>query len=484
MPPELPGFYYDEERGRYFRVFSTRQRPSDPFSSYDIEEVKKRKVNQEQELELHELSESRSKIYQDYLLQLSDPFQRAFGSDIPSHFIEGLKIQDSDFDDYSANVNSSFGSNVLRHEICSISLLCDLNSDEESLLIFATRKGLVEECVRENLLEKNLCDLSSFQNFGGDCNFHRLTITDYDPRVLYFHASEEGSNTHFFGLIGNDKNTVKRQKFKQHENVCDSVNLGEFYVVAVGRRLRLYSWKKRSVLIDNPLDNKVNSDILTLAIGKSNGLAKELYVGCRDGSIYIIPIGPDCSLEFTARRRLSFANALSIISIKTTETLGIIFVSAVGGNKQVLFMLDTLMDNCKPLVKFQTTFLNLTKTSEIFDVSTEGHYICYGSLTARNGKGDVEIFSSYLQDNLKYERLETMVFYPLRSLSREILQPLGLKDTKLCAAGLGRQPRYHHNTLPVHGCRIVSCRLYLVLEETSSRLPETLPRLFLVSTDM
>lgn len=483
MPRELPGFYYDEERGRYFRVSSTRQRPPES-SSYDIEEVKKRKFNQEQKLELLKLSESRSNIYWDYLLQLSDPFQRAFGSDIPSQFIEGLKIQDSDSDDYKTNINSSFGNTILRHGICSVNLLCELNSNEEPLLIFATHKGLVEECVGENLLEKTLFDLSSYQNFGSEYNFNRLAITDYDPRILYFHASEEESNTHFFGLIENDKKTVKRQKFKQHENVYDSVNLGEFYIVAVDRRLKLYSWKNRSALIDKPLDKKSNSDILTLAIGKSNGLPKELYVGCRDGTIYVIPIRPDCSLEFTARRRLTFANALSIISIKTTESLGIIFVSAVGGNKQVLFMLDTLMDKCKPLVKFQTTFLNLTRTSEIFEVSREGHYLCYGSLTARNGRGDVEMFSSYLQDNLKYERLETMVFYPLRSLSREVLQPLGLQDTKIRAAGLDKRSRRHRDTLPADGCRIVSCRLCLVIEETSSRSSEILPKLFLVSTDM
>lgn len=478
MPPELPGFYFDQERGRYFRISSARERPAD--ASYHLEEVKKRKVEQRHETELHDISESRLKVYQEYLLQLSDPFQRVFGSQVPFEFIGGLRIESHiQNDDHNTRINSSFGSTTLRHEICGTNLLCNAYSDKKFRLVFPTRMGLIEECVEESLLERSLFEICPHELPEIDWVFNRLEITESTSMTIYFHAFEKGSNNHSFGYIQGNEGVMDRPMFKPHDNVYDSLNLGKYYVVAVNCQLRVFEWNSRIPKISKTLNGKSKSDILSLAVGKLNRLPKLLYAGCRDGSISVLPIGVNGKIEFTSERRLKFPNVLSIISIKTVDTLGIIFVSAISQNSQALFMLDTLTDPCKPLLKFQTAFLNLTREKEIFNISPDGHYISYGSLSARGDKGDVEIFSSYLQDNLKYQQAEAMVFYPLRSLNSGLLKDVDLQNTKLRAVGLGEYPEGQDTQAFASS----SCRLFLLLQEINS--PEyLLPRLTLMSTDV
>lgn len=465
MPANLPGFYYDEERGRYFRISSTTERVTDP--SYNVQAIKKRKLKQKNETHSKTLAEERYKILQKYVFQLADPFQRAFGDLGAARFVSGLRIEDHihmDTNAYQTTINRTFGTSEQHHRISS-KIICDKCSPEGVSLIFSTDNGSLQRysqgrvthdiMSRDGPTDSRLFEIestvSSTTEINESFNYNTIKLVQNQQPFggIYFHAQKAHSNTHIFVHLEHNLSSKKVRvlNLKLREHLYDSADLGEHFVVAVNSQLRIYSWKGRSgeqSIYSQQLDGKNNSDILCLAINISTLAPITLYAGCRDGSIYSISLKSGFKPDSSSLSRYKLPSVRSIVSIKATDIPGIIFVSAVSKHFQALYMIDLMLDSrdCR-IATFKTTFSNLTREQEFFEVTSDGHYFFYGSSIARDGKGDIEVFSSQLSDNLRYERNEDshgnrVTFFPLRSIKNNILKGTDCESKKLRAVTLGR----------------------------------------------
>lgn len=520
MPPNLPGFYYDEERGRYFRISTIAERASDP--SYNVQAIKKRKLKQKNETQSQTLAEERYKLLQKYVFQLADPFQRAFGGPSTTEFISGLRIEDyihMDTNAYQTTINRSFGTSE-QHHIMSSAIICDECSSESVSFIYSTSNGslqrysqggvMLDNTIRDGPTDSKLFEiespLSTTNQASEFFNYKTINLRQNEQPFggLYFHAQRAHSNTHVFVHVNHEISSKKVRvlNLKLWENVYDSADLGEHFVVAVNSELRIYSWKEHSgdrSIYSQQLDGKRNSDILCIALNRSTQAPIKLYAGCRDGSIYSITLKAGFKPDFSSLSRYKVPSVRSIISIKTTDIQGIIFVSAVSKHLQAIYMIDLMLDSreCR-IATFKTTFSNLTKDQEYFEVTSDGHYFFYGSSMARDGKGDIEVFSSQLSDNVKYERSEdshgkSVTFFPLRSLKNEILKGTDCQARKLRAVTLGTPPKdteelkfaeddsrsqYPHYQNNYY-------RLVMVFDDCSTQLSNIfLPSMALVSTNL
>lgn len=521
MPPEIPGFYFDSERGRYFKVASARERPTETY--YHEQEIKKRKHNERKKAHGKDLSQRRRETYDKYLFQLADPFEMAFCDRNPMEFLAGMTIEENllkNTDMYNSNVDSSFGLQPENHEITK-SLICGDCSSDSASIVFSTSKKIVR--FRKSTSATNagastdevLLNLNDFDNKlenTDDIRYDtiRLEGSKFSPKGLYFHAQRRDTNTHVFALLFENPvhNKIKFLNFKKREYVHDSVCLGLGFTVAVGAGLKLFEWVGNNVKISEfnsklTPDNK--SDILTLSLGKEHDIPNRLYAGYRDGSIVVLPIGRDCKFQYDHLSYYRLKKIRMILSIKCTDIPGLIFASAVLEGCQSILMLDMMSPSREcDIVVLKTSFLNLTKEQEFFDVTPDGHFVLYGSSSAREGKGSFELFSSHFKDNLIFEKQQRkgsfqLIYFPIKSSEKEKIAGLDLANKKIRCTSFGnarstgkisnltdfcdKEEQFAEQFTETH-YKGSTHRLVLILEDTTQPSEFYLPPMTLVSADI
>ncbi|CAR29871.1 ZYRO0G18942p [Zygosaccharomyces rouxii] len=453
MPPrELPGFIFDESRGRYFPITSTNQNPN--ASRYNREDIKRRKIDNEKKLELANLKAKQSERYQEYWPQLFDPYEKVFGQRDAFNFIGGIERERYGYDktDHTYQANRS-GPIQLDFKDCSIfPYICHSGSTN---LIVSTRNTIFKLPVNGHepdalirvYYARTLEGRSFDPSYGPEALIKRFDL-DPDTRKAFVHLYLTETNIHHFGIehLEHLRDTPHwcRAEFKSNENVHDAVNVGTDVVVALNNKIAVIPWDSSLPRMVRVLDKKNKSDILSLAVNDSDLGSRFLYAGCRDGSIYTIPFdenligqpiaqGTNSGFDFKAMRKIKFPNIKLIISIKPFKDEGMVAVSGImDTNSQALFVLDVLSDPCQMVIKLQTSFCNLTRDKEIFEITSDGHYICYGT---RAGKGDFELFSTHVDDNLVIKSSKPRIYYPLISKSSQFF--IGINHTHVRAAGFG-----------------------------------------------
>ena len=97
MAINLPGYYYDEERGRYFKVVNN-ERSGAPTTSttknqYNREEIKRRKFRETQQKKYEFVVAERTSIYMDHIRNIQDPLYLATEGKKTQQIIAGLRLQ-------------------------------------------------------------------------------------------------------------------------------------------------------------------------------------------------------------------------------------------------------------------------------------------------------------------------------------------------------------------------------------------------------
>lgn len=513
MPAELPGFYYDEEKGRYFSIAAGATPGAN--ARHNGRELKKRKVKKQREESAINVESKRRDTFKRYIYELIDPIEREFGVSDASNFIEGLKIESGLHDgskSHNLRINRSFGAVPQHHEITK-HLLFELDSRESFRLAFATRNGQIESVSHSpgsgndfgiielnNYLPEGLQTGAGLEVGGTGYKPLRLEGSSFAATGLFCHMTEQDTGRHLFARVRRTevlKQDLRVKQFAAHENVHDSLDLGENFVVAVGSSLILYSWKKSVEKSCNKFElSKKKSDILCLASGTRDCSSIEIFAGCRDGSIYAIKLLLGGAQKIISKKCFKLPGVRSILSMKTTGLSGILFVSAVSNEFQSLFMLDIFLEpsQCK-IVTFDTSFCNMTREDEVFDVTDDGRYLIYGSTASHNGLGDFEVFSSTLADNLVNEKCGNMIrFFPLKTLRKDIIRYPDLEGMGLRAVGFGTFASYHDShTSSGIGFENNSSRcsrlddkakLFIILRSSTSSTALFLPSMVLISVDI
>ncbi|QLQ82614.1 hypothetical protein HG537_0H03770 [Torulaspora globosa] len=442
MPPKLPGLYFDEVKGRYFPV------KAGIGSEYGENEQKKRKIRLQREGQARLLKDQRWRNYEKLVSRLVGPVEKIFDSSDGLSFAKGLEIEARSVDNC---VKSSLGCGIfnlgVQLQTMKGPVICEqVWPNGVTLAIWVDEGGI--GAVQQPF--DRTCMISWLHRVrpsecprNTSCNIIRFAGNRFERMGLYCHMALPTATEHIFTVFTkfNGMSDYQIRKLELHGNVYDSVNLGSTFVVAVGSSLQIYDWNELpedGYKVFNSIRNK--SDILCLAVNSGNsGL---LYAGTRSGWIYELPVqtiegGTPCH---TTVRNFRVRGVRSIVSIKTTDTKGLIFVSAISGDsQQILLLLDPMLEPEDPtLVTFRTSFSNMTKDQEFFEVTSDGRFLLYGSTAAANGHGDFEVFSSHLGDNLAHERNgRSFTFFPLNSLRNGYLEDSeysALRDLELRSA--------------------------------------------------
>ncbi|QLL34544.1 hypothetical protein HG536_0G04060 [Torulaspora globosa] len=420
MPPKLPGLYFDEVKGRYFPLKASVG------SEYGEREQKKRKIRLQREEHARQLKDQRCRNYEKYASRLVGSVDKLFGGSDGFRFANALEIEATSVDScVKSNLEREIYDLGIRLHNMNGPVVCEQVRPDRLLLATSTTEGAiigVEQLFNGNgvVISNYLSGNSEISCYASN-NIIRFTGNSFGELGLYCHMAQAVTTLHTFTRVRRRGEIIVdtlHRELGSYGNVYDSVNLGRTFIVAAGSSLQVCSWNDKSndgCRKFRSFPNK--SDILCLAV--KSGDPGVLYAGTRNGWIYVVPVERNGTLSQTAIKRFKVQGARSIISIKTTDTQGLIFVSAISNDThQALLLLDTMLEpeECT-LATFRTSFSNVTRDQEFFEVTHDGRFLLYGSATGGNGSGDFEVFSSHLGDNLAHERNgRAFTFFPLNSL--------------------------------------------------------------------
>ncbi|KOG99350.1 uncharacterized protein DI49_1800 [Saccharomyces eubayanus] len=479
MAPNLPGFYYDEERRRYFRISDNRTVSiAGSASQYSKESIKRQSVQAGYDKQYLVIKNKRRQTLENYRASLLNPLERAFRSSSYKKHNDGLKLQDA-FASWSKD-------SVQSHRPVSAELL---NFPNRMLIgalanhiLLITKEGYFQDKIAFSTTRGYVAGFSSLNDYSQERFFVTFSMIEFNPELKYkseltdvfktlkleridttkeglsrylYHNINSRSNVHTFvifiqGVLSPQVFKVRQVKLKENDRVHDSLVVGDTLVISVNDSLHFYNLVPEVLpkpFIFFPVQgsgkSKNRSDITSLSFClqevASTSRSKKpksgaLYMGFRSGNAAVTVVK---DIEYTAmlqsfkvnakeakRKSLFIDTALkSVVSIRSLNKKGLIIISGMADkeNAQRLVIVDTFLEDTltkKSVVSFRTKFLNVTKDTELFKVSGDGHYFIYGSTSARDGKGDFEVFCTTLSGNLNYERLANgnITMYPIREM--------------------------------------------------------------------
>lgn len=170
-----------------------------------------------------------------------------------------------------------------------------------------------------------------------------------------------------------------------------------------------------------------DSDIMTLELESSSAVHPRStlcgWFGTRKGALHKFYFNLALN-RFDSEILYQFHDS-SILSIQEVGD-SYLLVSMIGVHSQALKLVRKRclkpQHNSKPeVVSLMTTIKNLSKDSEILQVSTNGRFILYGHKTTTLNSGGFEIFSTSASDNLISERdpqTNSLIYLPLKTMEQ------------------------------------------------------------------
>mgnify|MGYP003365612043 CR=1 FL=1 len=411
VPRELPGFYFDPEKKKYF-----------PLTQEKKTQFKKQKLDTKSE-------DQNERYWSSYIKNSLELIKD----------IQNFKSADLDDKIYGIGNLISLRKNGSRifneFNIRAIDMTHD-GYENESILMFSTNKGdkywniltdgRIIEYVRDRYQDRwdirtSCYGLTDIQNFTFNPRFDKFELLNFNisDNNIKIHCKvkqkrttdnntsrgDHNDNTHVFRLFSipeyNDLQSVDLKCYvrldeKEYEKIYDSVATHHGLIITHKKKIVIMNW-------DNPNKKTVikvakTSEITSLAIYEEDNLCHNILCGTRNGYIYNIPVSSTYQgMKPILKSQRCYRNLLGIVSVVSLTSLpdNKLLVSAIkdGTDSQYLFIVDILelesdddFTTAIPTVLI-TKFKNATKKTELSSVSDDGKYICYG-------KGnDFEVFS-------------------------------------------------------------------------------------------
>lgn len=438
--PDIPGFYYDQEKRRYFKITGQSNAPTS--LKYNKGEINKKKLAEEE----RKVQQRIDSLRKDNALRLSqkllNPLNRAFENRLQvvlsskqvlkstgEGFISGYRICNLDRGklDYQYNRSDNLWSysegtsGQLHGRLCPFvtqSLADDsvVTVAESGHIIQLSTKGHYTFLYLEenSLPEVKYSVIKLITNLTPDCYY-------------YLHRKSLNSNMHEFLQLsiihGNiDDIRLMSMDFGTSE-IFDSIILENgIACVAMHNGIQLIGERVVGSELDIRLDDKVNTDVLCLTryvITYYDIPCNEIWFGCRNGSIY--QALHNCFLGFTTNTLFCSFNGSIINLVPLGSNL---LLASIAGNEDNLRILDTKhagRSKNPTMIILKTKFKNVTRDTELLKVVNNGKYILYGNTRANDGIGGFEIFSIDPDNNLVQDTdnaSKAVVYYPIMDMNK------------------------------------------------------------------
>lgn len=475
---ELPGFYFNKEKKKYFPI--TQQ-------YLNSQKVTKQKV--ERDTRLNEVEQLRNSNYNKNKVIHGDILNRIF------HFSEIKKIVDSNLH-HCINNNQLLKANlkyinplakakvilpesirdleinrkftVLKHNSYQLEYLtldskrrCYYHKHDIQNGRFKRRDEInrgEELCSDLNGDDKNYslsCDNASVCRFEGSIYFHY----GYEPLGSESHQPKFYRFVKSTGLFPNRKSyklNIPVPDNEQLRSVAVSLN---YLAVAYNDDLFLHYWKAgEKAVFHHSFNSKshkrrkgtrkpsISSDIISITFTKegkeephkSNG---HLLVGFRNGTLLAIPILKNF-IDFDRRFYVPLPSSVkSIVSLHECSDGGVIIstVPVNSANSQLLFYIEKLSyknRNQLNIIRLNTKYSSVTSAKEICVLTENKKLLCYGKIGELNDKesscGGFDVFLlDSLENKATNKRDEHPEIHPVRTMNDYLKDDIKGRNSKL-----------------------------------------------------
>ncbi|EJS43811.1 YGL176C [Saccharomyces arboricola H-6] len=479
MVPNLPGFYYDRERRRYFRISDSRTvHTTGTTTQYTEENIKRQRVQAGFDKQLSVVKDRRQHTLERYKVGLLNPLQRAFRPLPYRKYVDGLRLQYA----YHSHSKDNQSHRPVSAELLHVPNRMQIGTLADYALLFA-KEGPLQDKIVFATTNGYVAGFSSLTDYSEESFFTTFSMSAFNPALRYkseptdvfktmklertistqkgpdhylYHNINGRSNVHTFVILMQDIFSLKvlkvcQVKLRENDQVHDSLVVGDTLIISVNDCCHFYNmvpevFPEPFIFFPGNSSRKsknTRSDITSISFSfQEDTFAPQskllnsgvFYVGFRNGdsvATILKDIGNmtlskyfEVNKKTLKKQNISIKTTLkSIVSIKPLNNKGLIVISGMADREstQQLIIVDTFLEEAltkKVTVSFRTKFLNVTKNTELLKVSDDGYYFIYGSTSARNGKGDFEVFYTSLSGNLDYEKSANgnITMYPMRDM--------------------------------------------------------------------
>ncbi|SCW01056.1 LAFE_0D04104g1_1 [Lachancea fermentati] len=441
---EIPGFYYDEERRRYFKIIT--KSISSSGSKYHRDEIERRAHKDFQDKERDRLRTLKHQHLREFGNHLRNISTRVFSDGEFYEFADGAKIRGPQLElikGYQAAMMRNAGLHCYKKG----SIWSNLNpsigiqaQSAEGILVLPHDGAIIITTNLGNIFwVQSDGEVKSIYYEKSDNSIRYETLRmRLHFRRLFIQRKEMGTNIHSFmnvDLEAFDKcaNSCVEGPYKMDfgdQDVFDSMSDGHkrFFVAKHGAIDVISPTTTSNCRIVAKIKLGRSSDVLSMKWNTHSANVSSddpiAWFACRDGSIYEL-YRISGTRQYTFRLMYQFKSS----SILTIEEVGknFLLTSSPGESCQVLRLISKKVEKLHgrssrqdpTIMYFKTTFRNLTQENEILVVTADGCNIIYGIKTVDGKVGDFEIFSTLRADNFVQEfdeKTGEASYHPINSM--------------------------------------------------------------------
>lgn len=402
MVVQLPGYYFDTEKKRYFKITTTRSTNDNPAENFNREAIRKKDRQQEYENLLQSYQQRYEQVQNINLSRSISLLERRKTTNR-----EGLPENFMDNDHYLEMIsvakeehNFPYIADVLALKKISVRQ----DGVSRTFTRYITKSGQVLETndnspadsVKviykiDDLAENELIELINFQPFAED------------EKNLFIHL-RRNETTHIF-LTCNLQNSTSIVTEYKRRNINISASLlvdGKFLIFLSENKIYIdfLDTLRRSdfPLKKFPLVYGTTSQLTSIATFKINDEKIRIYGSTRDGQLISFVLDVKSSMHIQKERQFQSPGGLiTIVSLRSGLSDGVVFVSGLenkNSNQTIIaFNVLSLLSTTSTLLKVHSQFQNLTTEKEIFYVCTKSCWIFYGTLGGLNNLANFELYS-------------------------------------------------------------------------------------------
>ncbi|SCV04123.1 LAME_0H15940g1_1 [Lachancea meyersii CBS 8951] len=447
---EIPGFHYDAEKKRYFKI--TRNATTKADQTYGRDEINKRAKKRDHQAKSLTSTRAKKEKLREYQFSISNPISTLFPSekhDSILHRAAGYNLfrRDQEQQDFDTIQRDNVWSDLtpvlgsLAQTAIGLHCLPKVNG----FLVVTHRMNVLfvsAETAPVYIYQHSELSDYEYESFRTHVNVNQLCITmrAKGTRCFYVLNIDIGSLSvpQVLGIC-----VYPEASDEILDGVFVSGNCGAW--VAYGGKILA-----SEDVVDKSSDNrfttskrwrtveKSKSDVMCLEIARSrlfNSMTPLTgWYGTRSGALYTLSPYPTYKILRSAK--IGTFEGMSIVSVKNLDESHLLLSGLKCGSQPLAVVSkETQYDrsSSRPiLLAFNSSINNLLRETEILCTSTDGRFVLYGRRYLESMDGTLELFSTRAEDNLVHDtdqKSGLKTYYPIKTL-RELFPSESLKSFK------------------------------------------------------
>lgn len=397
---ELPGYYFDPDKKRYFKITTNRTSSDNDGGRFNRDSIRKHDRQQEYEKALENYQEKYEEV-QNFKIVRSISLQERRKTTNREGYSESF-MTDGQQREMIAVTSEEIAFPYIEDVIAFKRAHIKEDTRNRTLTRYITKNGQVLETDEDSppntvkvlyriddITDNDLIELIKIQKISNKGNL-----------LIHMRRNE---TTHIFLTCSYQNQTSIITVYKKKNiNISDSLCVdGKFLVFASDSKIYvdLLDPSQRSHFPNKmfPLIFKSKSQITSITSCKINSRKTRIYAATRHGQLISFVFDVNSGEQFQQERSVQSPGGLiTIVSLRAGSTDGIVYISGLESKREyqtiVAFNILSLLSTTSTLLKLHSRFRNITMEKELFQLSAKSNMIYYGTINAISNATDFELF--------------------------------------------------------------------------------------------